>query len=349
MGCLEDENALLKEKLAQIDKTVKEISRKLKHVEVYKEKLGQRDETIKELSKKLKSSEGYKEKLDIARKTISTLETKIQLHIHQSIKWQKMDEIKSGLEAEINSLKKEIDTKKEELLSKYDADPVVQQQKAAYQKLYQEFTEYAQKYNAVLSVPRHKHKSEICDLRRQHQDEMDKVRATVLSQEGKIKDIQYQLDGEKRRVQTLQSQLALERQRIHDLEAQLQNQDLPHKKTRPNPPRTYCTTRDKAEEAVKKIQMMLSWLKFGLASTVQTFVDIQKEPMFHKDGKSYSVDGFIGDTPEIAKMLMKRMMLYYHPDKQDPTLGEHWVYFSEQVTKMLVDAKGYNYVPGVKK
>ena len=87
---------------------------------------------------------------------------------------------------------------------------------------------------------------------------------------------------------------------------------------------------------------LFSWNYVG---TLYTIKQIKSDKRFLKDEEGFQTSDIKDDTPESARTLFKRLVLYYHPDKQDPSLGEGWLYFAETMTKYINEMRKYDFCP----
>ena len=72
--------------------------------------------------------------------------------------------------------------------------------------------------------------------------------------------------------------------------------------------------------------------------TMYTLKRMLRAPAFRKDAFGVATTGIESDTKEDAIKLLRRMLVYYHPDKQsDPVLTDQWRIFSGHMTRALTD------------
>lgn len=75
-------------------------------------------------------------------------------------------------------------------------------------------------------------------------------------------------------------------------------------------------------------------------SPMQIYKEIKQNDIFRKDKEGFSTEGITKDTKDQAKKLAKKMLLYYHPDKNSAsTTNEFWAQFATVITQRINNIK----------
>lgn len=64
----------------------------------------------------------------------------------------------------------------------------------------------------------------------------------------------------------------------------------------------------------------------------------------YKDAGGFETKDIVQDNAEQFEKIIKRMLLYYHPDHQGAGLGKIWGIYAKNVTQLLLDLKKKGYV-----
>jgi DNA repair exonuclease SbcCD ATPase subunit len=118
------------------------------------------------------------------------------------------------------------------------------------------------------------------------------------------------------------------------------------KRAKPTPAFTmFCTTRQKSDDMLKLMRENQRLFEFKLSGAISLIKKIKRDPRYLKDEVGFKTDDIKEDNAATVSVLFRRLLLYYHPDKQVSTLGEEWLYFSENMTKILNQIRASGYVP----
>jgi hypothetical protein len=96
---------------------------------------------------------------------------------------------------------------------------------------------------------------------------------------------------------------------------------------------------------VQEIDREFSFLKYSMRGTFEVIHFIKKNKDTLKDESGFNTDDIKEDNATASNKILLRMLVYYHPDKQDPALGEYWKKFAEHMTKKLNEARELPHVP----
>lgn len=90
---------------------------------------------------------------------------------------------------------------------------------------------------------------------------------------------------------------------------------------------------------VPQLDQEFSFLKYSIHGTFEVIHFIKKNKEYLKDECGFNTDDIKEDTATTSNKVLLRMLVYYHPDKQDSSLGEYWKKLAEHMTRKLNEAR----------
>ncbi len=152
-------------------------------------------------------------------------------------------------------------------------------------------------------------------------------------------------------------QLQLQQQKCNDLEQELstrkrkcndQDVDIDMVTKKILKKNIFSDSISSAEYAANKFHSCIHDHLFTVPGTLAIVKKIKKNCDFFKDADQFLTSDILQDTEENAKKVLKRMALYYHPDKQEAETNNAWKHFASFAIKYVNDFRTKPYKKSAK-